>query len=429
MAARYMNKPAAIMTAAVAAALLLVGCGDKEQEGAAAQQQAGQERPAPVVGVVTVKPETVTLNTDLPGRLEAFRTAEVRAQVGGIIKKRLFQEGSYVKAGQALYQLDDATYAANLQSARASLAAAEAALAKARADLARYRPLVAEKAISEQEYDAAVAAKRAAEAQVQSSQAAIRSAKINVNYSRVTAPISGFIGQSNVSEGTLVSANDPTVLTTIRQTNPLYVNLTQSATSVMQLRQKMASGAVQSTGGAVEVSVLLEDGSEYPLKGRLLFVDPTVDQSTGQVTLRAEIPNPDGVLLPGLYVRVRLPQGRIDNAFLVPQQAVTRGKQNTVMVVNADGSMAPKVVQIADQQGSNLVITGGLAEGDKVIVDGMAIAGMSGAQKVTPKEWQNPANAQPNAANTPSETEQKDESATEQNDVQTASQPQAASAE
>ncbi|UOO82305.1 efflux RND transporter periplasmic adaptor subunit [Uruburuella testudinis] len=414
------NAPKTLRVAAlaVATALALSACGGEDQ---AQQQQAGQQAPAPEVGVVTVSPADVTISTDLPGRLESRRTANVRAQVGGIIQQRLFQEGSYVRAGQPLYQLDNATYVAGLESARAQLASAEATLAKANADLARYKPLVEADAISKQEYDAAIQAKRAGEAAVKSAQAAIKSSQINVNYSRITAPISGFIGQSNVSEGTLVSANDATVLARIQQTNPLYVNVTQSATEVMKLRQRIANGEMQAVNGAVEVSILLEDGSEYPQKGRLLFADPTVDETTGQVTLRAEVPNADNILLPGLYVRVSLPQAAIANAFVVPQQAVTRGQKDTVMIVNADGSMAPREVTVAQQQGSNWIITGGLQAGDKVIVDGLAIAGMMGAQKVTPKEW-TPQGQAPAAGAAPATASQA------ASDVQTASAPASASA-
>lgn len=401
---------------AVATAMALSACGGKE-DAAQQQQQAGAQAPAPVVSVVTVQPADVTVSTNLPGRLESRRSADVLAQVGGIIQKRLFQEGSYVRAGQALYQLDDATYTASLESARAQLASAQATAAKADADLARYKPLVEADAISKQEYDAALQAKRAGEASVKSAQAAIRSAQINVNRSRITAPISGFIGQSKVSEGTLVSAGGATVLANIQQTNPMYVNVTESATNVMKLRQQMADGKVAAVNGAVEVSILLEDGTEYSQKARLLFADPTVDQTTGQITLRAEVPNPDNVLMPGLYVRVNLPQARISNAFLVPQQAVSRGDKNTVTVVNADGSMQPKEVTVAQQQGTNWVITGGLQAGDKVVVDGTMIAGMMGAKKVTPKEWQ------PVAAGAAAPAAEQGASA-----VQTASEPKSASA-
>ena len=371
------NKMLRVAAIAAATALALSACGKSEdkagQQGGAA---AGQQAPVPEVRVVTVHPQQVTISTDLPGRLESFRSAGVRAQVGGIIKKRLFQEGSYVKAGQPLYQLDDATYVASLESARAQLATAEASLAKANAD-----------AISKQDYDAAVASKRSGEASVKSAKAAIKSAQINVGYSRITAPISGYIGQSKVSEGSLVGANDSTVLATIQQTNPMYVNLTQSATDVMRLKQDIADGKMQAVNGAVEVSILLENGTEYPHKGRLLFADPTVNETTGQVTLRAEVPNKDNVLLPGLYVRVRLPQADIADSFVVPQQAVTRGTKDTVLIVNAKGEMEPREVTVARQQGTNWIITAGLNDGDKVVVEGTSIAAMSGAKKVTPKEW------------------------------------------
>lgn len=381
---------------AAATALALSACG---KDGSAAQKtaQSGQQAPAPVVGVVTVHPQTVSLTTELPGRLESLRTAQVRAQVGGIIEKRLFQEGSYVRAGQPLYQIDSSTYQASLESAHADLASAEAALAKAEADLARYKPLVEADAISQQEYDAAVTTKRSAQASVKAAHAAIKTATINLRRSRITAPISGFIGQSKVSEGTLVSAGDSTVLATIQQTNPMYVNVTQSATDIMKLRQDIADGKLQTVNGAIEVGIKFENGKMYGQTGRLLFADPTVDESTGQVTLRAAIPNDNNVLLPGLYVRVLMNQADVANAFVVPQQAVTRGDKDTVMIVNAQGGMEPRVVTIAQQQGAYWIITEGLNDGDKVIVDGTMIAGMTGAKKVTPKEWTPPADNAPAA--------------------------------
>lgn len=388
----HASRPLCAAVLAVAAALALSACG---KDGGSAQKAGGGggghggggQAPAPVVGVVTVHPQDILVSADLPGRLESFRSADVRAQVGGILKKRLFKEGSYVQAGQALYQLEDATYLASLESARAQLASAQASLAKAGADISRYKPLVEADAISKQEYDAAVATKRSAEAAVKSANAAVKSAQINVNYSRISAPISGYIGQSKVSEGALVSANSATVLANIQQTSPMYVNLTQSANDVMQLRQDVADGKMKAVDGGVEVSIKLENGKEYAHKGRLLFADPTVDESTGQVTLRAEVPNPDNVLLPGLYVRVSLPQASIANAFSVPQKAVTRGQKDTVLIVNAEGGMEPRVVKISQQQGNNWIISDGLKDGDKVIVDGTMIAGMMGAKKVTPKEW------------------------------------------
>lgn len=371
---------------AAAVALVLSSCG-KGGDAAQGGQPAGREAPAPVVGVVTVHPQTVALTVELPGRLESLRTADVRAQVGGIIQKRLFQEGSYVRAGQPLYQIDSSTYEAGLESARAQLATAQATLAKADADLARYKPLVAAEAVSRQEYDAAVTAKRSAEAGVKAAQAAIKSAGINLNRSRITAPISGFIGQSKVSEGTLLNAGDTTVLATIRQTNPMYMNVTQSASEVMKLRRQIAEGKLLAADGVIAVGIKFDDGTVYPEKGRLLFADPTVNESTGQITLRAAVPNDQNILMPGLYVRVLMDQVAVDNAFVVPQQAVTRGAKDTVMIVNAQGGMEPREVTVAQQQGTNWIVTSGLKDGDKVVVEGISIASITGAKKVTPKEW------------------------------------------
>ncbi|EMT1047475.1 multidrug efflux RND transporter periplasmic adaptor subunit MtrC [Neisseria gonorrhoeae] len=382
----YASKAMRAAALAAAVALALSSCG-KGGDAAQGGQPAGREAPAPVVGVVTVHPQTVALTVELPGRLESLRTADVRAQVGGIIQKRLFQEGSYVRAGQPLYQIDSSTYEAGLESARAQLATAQATLAKADADLARYKPLVSADAISKQEYDAAVTAKRSAEAGVKAAQAAIKSAGINLNRSRITAPISGFIGQSKVSEGTLLNAGDTTVLATIRQTNPMYVNVTQSASEVMKLRRQIAEGKLLAADGAIAVGIKFDDGTVYPEKGRLLFADPTVDESTGQITLRAAVSNDQNILMPGLYVRVLMDQVAADNAFIVPQQAVTRGAKDTVMIVNAQGGMEPREVTVAQQQGANWIVTSGLKDGDKVVVEGISIAGMTGAKKVTPKEW------------------------------------------
>lgn len=382
----YASKAMRAAALAASVALALSSCG-KGGDAAQGGQPAGREAPAPVVGVVTVHPQTVALTVELPGRLESLRTADVRAQVGGIIQKRLFQEGSYVRAGQPLYQIDSSTYEASLESARAQLASAQATLAKANADLARYKPLVAADAISKQEYDAAVTAKRSAEAGVKAAQAAIKSAGISLNRSRITAPISGFIGQSKVSEGTLLNAGDTTVLATIRQTNPMYVNVTQSASEVMKLRRQIAEGKLLAADGAIAVGIKFDDGTVYPEKGRLLFADPTVNESTGQITLRAAVPNDQNILMPGLYVRVLMDQVAVDNAFIVPQQAVTRGTKDTVMIVNAQGGMEPREVTVAQQQGANWIVTSGLKDGDKVVVEGISIAGMTGAKKVTPKEW------------------------------------------
>ena len=379
------------------------GDGDGKQQEAAAQQQ----MPTPTVEVLTVQPQDIEIGVELPGRLEAVRSADVRPQVGGIVKRRLFQEGSFVREGQPLYQLEDASYLASLESARAQLASAEAAQAKANADVARYRPLVEADAISRQEYDAAVSAKRSADASVKAAKAAIRSAQINVNYSRVTAPIAGFIGQSNVSEGALVGAGDTTAMANIKQTDPMYANVTQSATEIMKLRRQIAEGKVQPVNGRIEVDIKFEDGSTYGEKGYLMFADTTVSETTGQVKLRVIVPNPQNILLPNLYVRAVMAQAVIKGAFAVPQQAVTRGKQDTVMVVNAQSELEPRVVTVAAQQNGDWIVTDGLKAGDKVVVAGTTIAAMMGAQtgskKVAPKEWVRPSeNAAAQAA--PQET-------------------------
>lgn len=381
-----------ILLAAVMLALAACGGQDKGAPGGKSGQQQGKEMPPPSVGVITVQPQTVTLSADLPARLEAYRTADVRAQVGGIIQRRLFQEGAFVRAGQPLFQVDASTYEASLHSARAALLSAQANLAKTEADLARYKPLVEADAISRQEYDAAVTARRAAAAQVEAARASMKSAQISMSRSRISAPISGLIGAAKVSEGSLVAAGDPTVLATIQQTHPMYVNITQSASDVMKLRQQYADGKVRAVGkGGMAVDILLEDGTPYPHQGRLIFADMTVDAATGQVKVRAEVPNPDNVLIPNLYVRVRMPQADVADAFVVPQQAVMRGQQDVVTVVNADGTFGPRTVTVAGQQNGNWIITEGLQAGDKVVADGMMVAGMMGAKKVTTREWTPPA--------------------------------------
>ena len=377
------TKPLAM---ALAMVLALSACGQKTGDAAAKQAP-----PPPMVSVMTVAPGTVALSTDLPGRLAPVREAEVRARASGIVQRRLFTEGSYVQAGQPLFQIDNAPYVANLETARASLATAEATLAKASADVTRYRPLVAADAISKQEFDAALAQQRLAQAQVRAAKAAIQTAQINVGYARVSAPISGRIGRALVTEGALVGQGEATKLALIQQTDRLYVNLSQSAAEVTKLRQAAAAGQLQVVDGQAQVRIVLEDGSEYPHPGRLLFTDATVDESTGQVTLRAEVPNPDNLLLPGMYVRVQVPQAQLQNAILLPQQAVNRGsKGDIVMVVNADGSFAPRPVKIARAQGNQWVVVEGLKAGDKVIVDGMSLVQMSGAKKVQTQPWQAP---------------------------------------
>lgn len=353
----------------VALAVVLAACGKSAPPQAAAP---GGGMPAPEVGVVTVAPGDVGLVTELPGRLEASRVAQVRARAAGILQERLFREGSDVKAGQALFRIDASPYAAALQSAQASLARSQANLTQATALAERYAPLVKENAISQQEFASAVAAQKQAEADVAGGKAAVQTANINLGYARVTAPISGRIGRALVTEGALVGQGEATQLAVIQQINPMYVNFTQSAAEVYQLRKAMDSGQLKGAGAQVAaVQVVMEDGSVYEQPGRLLFSDLTVDSATGQVTLRAEVPNPKGTLLPGLYVRVRLEQAKASNAITLPQQAVTRSAQgDTVSVVGADGKIETRKVKVGGQQNGKWVILDGVKTGEQIMVDG-----------------------------------------------------------
>jgi membrane fusion protein (multidrug efflux system) len=375
------------MTACALAALaMLCACGQKDAA------PGGGNRPPPEVGVIVTKLEPVALQTELPGRVEPVRVAQVRARVNGVVLKRLFQEGSEVKAGQVLFQIDPAPYEPALNSARANLFKSEANLNQAAAQAARYKPLVEANAVSKQEYLNVVAAHKQAEADVAAQKAALQIAQINSGYANVQAPISGRIGRALVTEGALVSATEATQLALIQQLSTVYLNITQSVTDLQHLR-KIASAKVRNGDNSLPVSVVLDDGSELPRKGKLLFSDVTVDPTTGQVALRAEIPNPDGLLLPNQYVRVRLSQAELPSAMLVPQQAVTRGANaDTVTVVGADGKPAPRTIKIGSQQGSNWVVLDGLKPGEQVVVDGFQKMMAPGAP-VKPVPWSPPANA------------------------------------
>ena len=367
---------------------------------------AGSAAPPAEVGVVTVSQGDVGLVTELPGRLEASRVAQVRARAAGILQRRLFSEGSDVKAGQALFTIDSAPYAAAVASARAGQARAEANLAQATALAERYRPLVEANAISKQEYANAIAAQKTAEADVAVGKASVQTASINLGYASVTAPISGRIGRALVTEGALVGQGDATQLAVIQQVNPLYVNFTQSAGEAMKLRAALQGGQLKRANGteAASARIVLEDGSEYASPARLLFSDLTVDPTTGQVTLRAEVPNPGGQLLPGLYVRVRLEQATVVNAIMLPQQAVTRSTQgDSVMVVAADGKVTPRPVKIGSANGNNWVVLDGLKSGEQVVVDGFQKLQGNAPVKAVP--WQPARSASapaPAAASAPS---------------------------
>ncbi|WP_407075010.1 efflux RND transporter periplasmic adaptor subunit [Roseateles sp.] len=369
----------------------LVGCG----QGSSAPAPAAP--PPPEVGVITATPGRADLTTELPGRLEAFRVAQVRARAAGILQKRLFTEGSDVKAGQPLFEIDAAPYRATLASAQAQLARAEANLMQAQSLADRYAPLAKSQAVSQQEALAAQASAKQAAADVAAGKAAVQTAQINFGYATVTSPISGRIGRALVTEGALVGQGEATPLAVVQQIDKLFVNFTQPANEVMKLRAALAGGQLQRAAGkeAAQVQVMLEDGSVYPQPGKLLFSDLSVDASTGQITLRAELPNPQGTLLPGLYVRVRLAQAEVTDGIWLPQQAVSRGAQgDTVLVVGEDGSVTARPVKLGPPRTGQSLVLSGLKAGEKVIVDGLQKARAGG--KARPVPW-TPPGAAPSA--------------------------------
>jgi len=299
-------------------------------------------------------------------------TAEVRPQVSGIIKKRLFTEGSNVKAGQVLYQIDPAAYEAAFASARASQARAEASLVSVRLTEERYRELVKIRAVSQQDYDNASAALKQAEADLAFAKAAVETARINLAYTRIIAPISGRIGRSTVTDGALVTANQPAALATIQQLDSMYVDVTQTAADLLKLKQNLANGVMKKSATA-QIRLLLEDGARYPQAGTLRFSEVTVDQSTGSVTLRAVFPNPDQTLLPGMFVRAVIEEGVIDNAILIPQRGVTRNPKGdaVVMTVGAEEKVEPRPIKVVRTVGDSWLVSDGLKAGDRVILEGL----------------------------------------------------------
>jgi membrane fusion protein (multidrug efflux system) len=388
-------------TIAVLLSLLfsLTACGEKN----AVAQVPGAGMPPPEVAVVTIAPQRLAMSTELPGRLEALRVAQVRARVPGIVTKRVFREGSDVKAGDVLFRIDPAQFEASYNSAEAALARAEANQAQANLKVQRYKPLVETNAISKQEYDDALTAQKQAAADVASAKASRQTARLNLGYATVNAPISGRIGRALVTEGALVGQGEATPLAVVQQLDPIYVNVTQSATEALQLRRAMASGQLQKVGkGEAKVTLVTEDGQAYPHAGKLLFADMTVDQSTGAITLRAEVPNPDRFLLPGMYVRARVEQAVNEQAITVPQQAVQRdGNGASVLVVGTDGKVAARPVKADRAQGNAWIVSEGLKAGDQVIVEGFQKV-QPGAT-VKPVAWKAPAagkggQAQPAAA-------------------------------
>ncbi|WP_193098954.1 efflux RND transporter periplasmic adaptor subunit [Burkholderia sp. Z1] len=361
---RVERVPYRLITVA-AAAVFLAACGKKES---------APPPQTPEVGVVTVQPQSVPVFTELPGRTSAFLVAQVRARVDGIVLRREFTEGTDVKAGQRLYKIDPAPYVAALNSAKATLAKAQANLVTQNALVARYKVLVAANAVSKQDYDNAVATQGQAAADVAAGKAAVDTAQINLGYTDVVSPITGRVGISQVTPGAYVQASQATLMSTVQQLDPVYVDLTQSSLEGLKLRQDVQSGRLKTTGpGAAKVSLVLEDGKTYAEPGKLQFSDVTVDQTTGSVTIRAVFPNPGKVLLPGMFVRARIEEGVNENAFLVPQIGVTHDQkgQAIAMVVNASNKVEPRPLKTTGMQGQNWIVEGGLEAGDHVIVQGV----------------------------------------------------------
>jgi len=361
--------PALRLAALLPAALLLTACQQADKAPAATAAP-----PPPEVAVVTVRPEPVALTTELAGRTSAYLVAEVRPQVGGILKERLFREGAEVKAGAPLYRIDPASYEAEVERAQAALAKAEANLATAKVKAVRYEELAAINFVSKDARDEVAVALKQAEADVAAARAALQTARINRGYTTVTAPISGLIGRSALTPGALVTANQATALATVQQLDPIYVDVTQSSADLLRLRRDLASGRLKSAGAdQARVKLLLEDGSAYPLEGRLQFSEVSVDPTSGAVTLRAVFPNPKQQLLPGMYVRAVLEEGVRENAILVPQQAVSRDPRGNAvaLVVAADGTVQSRQLRTERTIGSQWLVGEGLAAGDRVIVEGL----------------------------------------------------------
>ncbi|EDH2164961.1 multidrug efflux RND transporter periplasmic adaptor subunit AcrA [Salmonella enterica] len=350
--------------------LALTGCDDKQD------QQGGQQMPE--VGVVTLKTEPLQITTELPGRTVAYRIAEVRPQVSGIILKRNFVEGSDIEAGVSLYQIDPATYQATYDSAKGDLAKAQAAANIAELTVKRYQKLLGTQYISKQEYDQALADAQQATAAVVAAKAAVETARINLAYTKVTSPISGRIGKSSVTEGALVQNGQASALATVQQLDPIYVDVTQSSNDFLRLKQELANGSLKQENGKAKVDLVTSDGIKFPQSGTLEFSDVTVDQTTGSITLRAIFPNPDHTLLPGMFVRARLQEGTKPTALLVPQQGVTRTPRGdaTVLVVGADNKVETRQIVSSQAIGDKWLVTDGLKAGDRVVV--------SGLQKVRP---------------------------------------------
>lgn len=377
--------------------ILLSGCGE--------EQQKGGKMPPPDVKVVTLKAGPLTVSTELPGRTSAYRVAEVRPQVGGIILKRNYKEGSDVKEGESLYQIDPAPFRATLSSAQAELAKAKANAELARLTVNRYKPLLGTNYISRQDYDTAVSTLAQAQAAVQAGQASVQTAQINLNYTKVTSPIAGLSGKSSVTEGALVSSGQAQALTLVQQIDPIYVDVTQSSDDYLRLKQEIASGVVNKEQGKVAVSLVTAENKDYTHKGYLEFSDVTVDETTGSITMRAVFPNPDESLLPGMFVRARVDEGVRPDAILIPQEGVIRTAKGgaVVNVVNAENAVEVRPVTVGQAYGNNWLVTSGVSNGERVVTEGF--------QKIKPgtvvKATEAGSDAQPAAAPKNTESAQK----------------------
>jgi len=369
--------------------LLLAGCDRRQQSPAP---------PVAEVAAVTVQHQRLVLSTELPGRTSAYRIAEIRPQVNGIIQKRIFTEGSDVKADQVLYQIDPAPFRAALDSAKASLAKSEANLPAVRLRFERYKGLLAEKAVSQQDYDDREAALKEAEADIEYWKAAVETARINLDYTHVTVPISGRIGKSNVTDGALVTAYQPIPMATIQELDPIYVDVPQSTTELLRLKRRLEDNRLSQNGtNQNKVNLILEDGTAYPFEGMLQFRDVTVDPTTGSVVLRVVVPNPEGVLLPGMFVRAVVKEGTNERAILIPQQAVSHDpKGNPIaLIIDAEGKIQQRRLTLDRAIGDKWLVSSGLASGDRVIVEGMQKVRPGASAKVIPFDAARKADAEP----------------------------------
>ena len=380
----------ALTACALATSIALVGCSKDPKD--AQQAGASQQMPPTEVGVIVAQPQNVEQSVELSGRTTAFEISEVRPQTSGIILKRLFAEGSYVREGQALYELDSRTNRATFDNAKAALLQQEANLSTLRTKLNRYQQLVSSNAVAKQDYDDLVGQVNVAEAQVAAARAQVKNAEVDLGYSTIRSPISGQTNRSTVTAGALVTANQTEPLVTIQRLDPIYVDINQSSSELLRLRQQLSKGSLDSSNNT-RVKLKLEDGSDYPIEGRLAFSDASVNPDTGTVTIRAVFPNPNHLLLPGMFANAQIVQGVIPNAMLVPQIAVTRTPtgQAMAMIVNDKGVVEARQITTVGIQGQDWIVTEGLKTGEKVIVDG--IAKVKAEQKVVAKPYQPQATA------------------------------------